>query len=454
MKALEIFIGKRAAGYLFQYEVSPDVTTNRFVAHDSFADDPGQPVLSASYLAADPDAQAAFWRGVTARDLNGQYSKMPQRGWLLPAWFQGLLPEGPLREEIAALRKCSPNDHFEILAATGGDLPGNVYARPADLDHAQMQRLVTNDNDALEMTVTAEPMKEAISVSGVQAKLSVLKASDRFVARTKLSELGGEAVRHVIAKLPVVSQPRLPELEELSLRLARAAGVDTVEAELAPLSQLEAQHHYDLGDASAETNFLAVYRYDRDVATDTGRLHCEDFAQILGVQPEDKYTRSYLEVAQILMAFPTLGESAVIELLRRVLVSEMLGNSDMHLKNMGLLYPDGFEPVLPSAYDIVGYAAYTNTPRGRALHLSPDKPEANNPGSVLNVRLVRAFCQQLGIVEKPVLSALRRCRDAGYELWPGIIEGSSVTAQMKENLLKHLVWHKGMQSSARREAAV
>lgn len=444
MKALEIFIGERPVGCLFQYPVSADFITNRFVAHDGFADDKQQPVLSTGFLAANTQAQAAFWRGVTAAGLNGSLSRRPDRGWLLPAWFQGLLPEGPLLQEIAGLRRCSPNDHFEILAATGGDLPGNVFARPADLNHVQLQRLVTSDNDALEMSVTAEPIEQAISVSGVQAKLSVLKAGGRFVARTKLIEGHGE-VRHVIAKLPVVGQPYLPELEMLSLSLAAAAGVSTVKAELAPLSQLEAQHHYDLGEAGAQTRFLAVHRYDRDADTPTGRVHCEDFAQILGVQPEDKYTQDYLAVAQVLMALPSLGELAVVELLRRLLVNEMLGNSDMHLKNMGLLYPDGRMPVLPPAYDIVAYAAYSHSARGRALHLSPDQPEAHDPESLLTPRLVRAFCQQLGIVEKPVLTALRRCRDSAYASWPPLIGAAPITAQMKSRLLAKLSWHKSRQ---------
>ena len=38
-KDVAVFIGERAAGHLFQYPVSPEHTTNRFVAHDAFADD-------------------------------------------------------------------------------------------------------------------------------------------------------------------------------------------------------------------------------------------------------------------------------------------------------------------------------------------------------------------------------------------------------------------------------
>lgn len=46
------------------------------------------------------------------------------------------------------------------------------------------------------------------------------------------------------------------------------------------------------------------------------------------------------------------------ELLRRLVVNELLGNPDMHVKNKGLRYPDGVVPDFPSAYDIVAYSAF------------------------------------------------------------------------------------------------
>src|SRR5690606_10429117 len=128
------------------------------------------------------------------------------------------------------------------------------------------------------------------SLSGVQPKLGVIRDGDGYVARTK------EQDTHIIAKLRVVAYPLLPEVEELSLRLAKVAGVDACDAYLVPLSRLTARHNYDLGDERIATNFLAVKRYDRRPG---GRVHCEDFAQVFGIMPEDKYTTraSYLSVA-------------------------------------------------------------------------------------------------------------------------------------------------------------
>ncbi|WP_370680311.1 type II toxin-antitoxin system HipA family toxin [Comamonas sp. GB3 AK4-5] len=436
VKALEIRLATRRVGVLFQYPLAQDQTINRFVADDDFASDPEQAMLSLSYRASDPQAQAAFWRALGAAQLNGSLSVDAKRGWLLPAFFQNLLPEGPLRTRIAEMRGCEPEDHFEILAATGKDLPGDVQALPIELGRSELSRIVTQNNDALEMSVVADPLEDAISVSGVQAKLAVLKSDGRFVGRTKLTE--ASEVRHVIAKLPVAGQPLLPELEALSLCLAKAAGVQVVEAELAPLALLAAEHHYDLGDVDGDTQFLAVYRYDRDAPTATGRVHCEDFAQILGVQPEAKYTRDYLSIAAVMMLKPTLGEAAVHELLRRILVNDLMGNPDMHLKNMGLRYADGRTPDLPPAYDLVAYAAYGVLQSGRALQLIAPEAGKKYEHQRLTPAVVRSFCARLGIPEKPAQTALRRCAHRAFETWPALVAQAGITDKMKERMVQRL----------------
>ena len=261
---------------------------------------------------------------------------------------------------------------------------------------------------------------------------------------------------HIIAKLPVVGQPLLPELEALSLELARAAGVDVCEAYLEPLASLAAEHGYDLGEADARTQFLAVVRYDRRPGH---RIHCEDFAQILGAMPEEKYrAATYLDVAAVMLAFESMGESAVHELLRRMVVNEMLGNPDMHLKNLGVVYRDGATPQLAPAYDIVGYAAYYPC-QGHALHIMPPdmlpRARAGQPGGAkpgLSPAILRAFCAGLGIPEKPAARALADCVKAAHARWPDLIAHAQLTPRQRQNLLDHFLSHP-MVKSAQRAAA-
>lgn len=454
VQALDIALGSRHIGVLFRYAMPGAPVITRFVADEAFAREAPQPLLSAAFLAPSADSQRQLWLDIQSPRFNGRYSA--QAGWLLPPWFQNLLPEGVFRDHVAARRGCDPNDHFEMLAACGLDLPGHVSARPAHLDREGLAHLVTQDNDALEMSVTAEPMEEGVSVSGIQPKLAVLRQGNRYVGRTKAHDT------HIIAKLPVLGRPRLPELEHLSLQLARAAGVDVCETSLVPLKQLVAEHGYELEDADGTANFLAVVRFDRIPG---GRIHCEDFAQVLSVMPEDKYSGTYLAVAAAMMALPSLGEPAVHALLRRLAVNELLGNPDMHLKNIGLIYRDGTTPALPAlspAYDIVGYSAFSKV-SGHALRILPAEFDAElqsaaarraGPATVADSKprlgpyVLRIFCERLGIPEKPATAAVRHCVAAAAKTWPALVGASMLSEPQKARLLAHFHAHPWMAQKA------
>jgi serine/threonine-protein kinase HipA len=390
-------------------------------------------------LAADGAAQSALWSDVRNPLFNAQ-------GGRLPAFFQNLLPEGVLRTHIAQLRGCREDDHFELLAACGGDLPGAVSARPATVDRATLQRLVTQDQDALEMTVTALPMPQGISVSGVQPKLGLRLQGGRYVARTR----AGSSTR-VIAKLPVAGRPHMPQLEMLSLDLARAAGVDTCEARLAPLSAIDAEHSYALPD---EPEFLAVTRFDRDGAR---RIHFEDFAQVLAVDPQHKYGSSYLAMALAMQAFASLGEAAVLELVRRLVVNDLLGNPDAHLKNFGVLYADGIAPRLAPAYDIVAYDAMQGAD-GHALPLVPQPPRPKAPATTSRASRppfftpasVRAFCYSAGVNEPLTRRTIADTVRAARAAWPAMTEASALPAPWKRRMRDRLESHPLAQGLARR----
>jgi len=436
VKALAIFVGDRRVGVLFQVAMQGAEVLTRFVADRDIVHQTNPPTVSASYLADSPEEQSMFWADIRSELLNGSYSA--HNGWLLPSFFQNLLPEGVFRDHVARVRGCDPKDHFEMLAACGGDLPGNVYARPVELSRDELAVYVTQNQDALEMTVTADPMEQGVSLSGVQPKLGVIKQGERYVGRTKDHDT------HIIAKLPVVGQPFLPELEALSLQLAQVAGVTICDAYLEPLESLVAEHGYDLGDTDAQTQFLAVVRFDRSPGR---RIHCEDFAQVLGALPEQKYrAATYLDVAAVCMAFPSLGEAAVHELLRRMAVNEMLGNPDMHLKNVGLIYRDGHTPELAPAYDIVAYAAY-HPCQGHALHLMPENLETVRGRKGIHAKpslspaIIRSFCAYLRIPEKPAAKAVSDCVRAAHARWPELIQSARLTRRQSENLLAHFHTH-------------
>ncbi|MBF5006757.1 type II toxin-antitoxin system HipA family toxin [Diaphorobacter caeni] len=469
-------------GLLFRYGAEQPNGIVRFIPADAYIRDAQRPVLSLLYTGDTDEETRRLLSDFLTRDFNGMRADSGKPGpnglhpLLLPAWFQNLLPEGSFREHIARIRGCDVTNHFELLAACGTDLPGAVYALPYDnATPALMQTLVTNNQDALEMSVVEIPLVEGISLSGVQPKLGVNRDSaGRYVARTKLSE-----VSHIIAKLPVVDYPRMPEVEHLSMELARMAGVDACETHLVPLEKLSADHVYDLGSPDERTTlFLAVPRYDRDSPT---RVHAEDMAQVLGFLPHEKYTTavSYSLLMQVFMGYPSLGEPAVLELLRRLAVNELLGNADCHLKNIGVYYPDGVEPRLPPAYDIVAHHVF-NGAQGHALYILPEGIQKNLEARQLQelerrhlaehgepmTPAQRAVASKLQLLRPSTLKALAEALRLPYKLlqttvdkvvtdaantWPAAIAASEITPAQKTRMTAFLERHPAVQAVRRRQ---
>lgn len=424
VEVLNIFLNDRAAGKLFRFANGTTSPIVRFVADDAFADDPQQDTLSVSMRARDPAQQASLWKDISASMFNGADGR-------LPVFFQNMLPEGLFRAHLAQERGCREDDHFALFAASGLDLPGAVKAMPAVLSREELARLITQENDALEMSVTADPLPLGVSISGMQPKVGLIEQGGRYVARKR------HGVTRIIGKLPQVDRPMLPEVEDLSLSLAQAAGANVCEHKLVSLEKLDFEHGYTLGGSG---NFLAVTRFDRDGAK---RIHCEDFAQALGVDPGNKYTgATYAAMAGLMLRYPdTLGLAAVHEMLRLIAINELMGNLDAHLKNFCLLYPDGHNPVLSKAFDIVAWSVYI-TGQGNALALyRTEDPAKHKVSRTLGPAALRDFCNLLGIAEQPCASVIRETVAKAQDLWPDMIRDSQMLDAQKERLLNHLETH-------------
>jgi serine/threonine-protein kinase HipA len=426
-RALEISLGERRIGHLFQYG---DLI--RLAVDQGYAISNGPALLSLSLLAESPEQQAAFFLNPMTLALN---SVGPGK---LPAFFQNLLPEGVLRKQIALERKCAEDDHFEILAACGNDLPGNVFARPAK-EPGLAETLVTQKHDSLEMSVVDEPMEVGFSLSGMQPKLSLVKDGKRFVITRHFD--GG----HVIGKLPVTAYDRLPQLEHLSLELGCAAGANVCKSSLQPMELIDDRAPLTEG---RQNHFLAVERFDRDIAgAFKGRLHAEDFAQVFDADPMHKYSAgSYSDIVKVLLAFPDLGEDAALEFMRRLTINELLGNFDMHLKNVGLLHHSDGRIELAPAYDLVAYSVYVNG-EGHALKWTHGQ-EKKQP---LSPQLLRAFSNEIGMSEPRLRAVVRDVCARAYEFWPTMIDDSDLLPAQKERLKAYTMARPVMQSLVKRK---
>ena len=258
----------------------------------------------------------------------------------LPVFFSNLLPEGHLRDYLAARAGAKPQREFFLLAVLGADLPGALNVAPMEQAAPPAAHRVEHEGRVPETALR-------FSLAGVQLKFSAL-----MEATGGLTIPAGGMGGSWIVKLPSGRFPAVPENEYTMMGLARAVGIEVPRTELIDIR--------DIRDLPAEVGTmpgkaLAVQRFDRAAHGET--IHMEDFAQVFGLYPEDKYHhRSYANIAAVLWA--ETGEAGAYEFFRRLVFSVLIGNADMHLKNWSLLYPDRRSPVLSPGYDFAATLPY------------------------------------------------------------------------------------------------
>lgn len=257
----------------------------------------------------------------------------------LPPFFSNVLPEGGLRELVANKIGVKAEREPYLLAQLGDDLPGAM--RVAVLD-------ATDDDEApaAEGQDPEAPDLLKFSLAGVQLKFSAVHSGPRALT-VPAHGRGGDW----IVKLPDPRFHGVPENEWSMMTLARRAGLDVADVELVPLSSVQGLPVEVRSDTSSQA--LAVRRFDR---REGGRVHMEDFAQVLDVRPREKYRKANFETVAHIIA--SVASGSVDEMIRRLVFDAGIGNGDAHLKNWSLLYPDGVHAVLSPAYDLVSTVQY------------------------------------------------------------------------------------------------
>lgn len=319
-RALDIHLADRKVGTI----VALDGDRTIFSFAGDYAADPQRPTLSLRY-----------------RDAYGALIDEPRahRARLEP-FFANLLPEGALKDYLARRVGVKSVREFQLLAALGSDLPGAVRAVPADVAPENLTEVSE--------VAAAIPARFRVSLAGVQLKFSALKNQGKKGGLTiAVSGEGGQW----IVKLPSTSFANVPENEYSIMTLAGRVGIDVPEVELLPLDSVDG---LPPGVEQLGTSAFAIRRFDRGA---DGRVHIEDFAQVFGVYPDDKYDKaSYRNILAVLA--DATDDQSVDQFIRRLTFCVLVGNGDMHLKNWSLIYPDGRHPILSPAYDLLSTVAY------------------------------------------------------------------------------------------------
>ena len=318
----------------------------------------------------------------------------------LPDFFANLIPEtGRLREVIEKAGDLEPGDDLELLAFVGRDLPGAVVVRPIGEEELKLpleepEEAPTDEGHAPE---SGDPLR--FSLAGVQLKFSMLRADDRLALPAKNQE--GEW----IVKFDSPAFGRLPENELSMLRWAEEAGFEVPELHL---HELEDVVGFPRRFGPVDSRVLAIRRYDR---SPEGRIHQEDFAQVVGLPPSKKYDQVTYEVmARLVRGF--LGEEAVEELVRRLVLVVACGNNDAHLKNWSLVYPDRIQARWSPLYDQVATIAWEGPDRELALKLAGVKAFGQ-----IDLAAFERFAGKAGLDKRRLLGQVEATLTRLQEAW-------------------------------------
>ncbi|SCF39458.1 serine/threonine-protein kinase HipA [Micromonospora mirobrigensis] len=256
----------------------------------------------------------------------------------LPAWFGNLLPEGALRRQIIRELGGGNVGDFTLLLRVGGNLPGAVTVH-ADVE--PQDDLLPPDHEA----DVEHPLRH--SLAGVQLKYSV--SADRLAI--PVSGNGG----WWIVKLPDRALRDLPCNEYLTMRWLAAAGYPVPDVHLV---RADAVKGLPDGLVAPDERVYLIQRFDRTAA---GPVHVEDFAQIADVDPRFKYSESGATYDSLAAAVRELtDDDGYHDFVRRLVAMLLVGNTDAHLKNWAVRYPDGRTPQLAPVYDFHSLSFYSS----------------------------------------------------------------------------------------------
>lgn len=192
-------------------------------------------------------------------------------------------------------------------------------------------RVPTVELELAKLHTAALAMVGHTTFSGVQRKISLGLDPVRTTLRVALE--GGQFV----LKPRSATLPQLPENEHVTMRLAEAAGLEVPPCGLVRL-------------ADGSLAYL-VRRFDRPPAG--GKLALEDFCQLAGLAPKQKYEGSAELCARLVKRWASEPGVDALRLFRQVAFSWWVGNGDLHLKNLSLLRDASGVHRLSPAYDLL-----------------------------------------------------------------------------------------------------
>ncbi len=332
-------------------------------------------------------------------------------------FFSNLLPEGHLREYLAEKLQIDRSREAHLIEALGGDLPGAVIVRSAE---KSFESQWSNSKTISDKQQSGPDGALKFSFAGIQMKFSAIMESSGGLTIPAHGENGT-----YIVKLPSGKFDKVPESEYASLHLAKEMGIQVAES---ALIETESVKNLPKGMLTSGTQSLSVKRFDRDGLR---RIHVEDFAQVYGKFPAEKYKGvAYHDLAKVLWIVS--GEEDLAEFIRRLVFSLGIGNGDMHLKNWSLIYPDGINPRLSPAYDFVPTVAFSSD-RALALSIGGEKIM-----SKITFEHFDKFAAKAELPSRLVQKLVRESVDAFSTVWVQKQDSYPLPPSVRADINEHL----------------
>jgi serine/threonine-protein kinase HipA len=296
-------------------------------------------------------------------------------------FFEGLLPEGGVREVMSRRLRLSEEDGFGLLQALGAECAGAVAVLPSGrtpappgggrihvLENEELVRLV-DDLPRNPLGVDARPEGVRLSLGGIQHKLVLA-----WLSGMQFGQPLDGAPSTCLLKPEFGQYEELVQNEMFCMKIANSAGLTVPTTKI-----IEVGSH----------RCLYVERFDR-IRNDRGqmvRLHQEDMCQAMGILPAAKYEEnggpSVAGIVGLLRRLrgPYMARD-INDFVHAVLVNQLLGNSDAHGKNFALLYEPGSGVRLAPLYDIVSTAVYPEVTERMAMAIGGiDDPDRVDPAA-------------------------------------------------------------------------
>lgn len=374
-----------------------------FAFMDSYIHDESRPVLGLGFKDA----------------LGGLLTNFKPTQTKLTPFFSNLLPEETMRHYLAERAGVDPAREFFLLWVLGQDLAGAITVEPADGE--ALPPNVHQDID--DETKIDAPMR--FSLAGVQLKFSAVQQANGGLTIPATGQGGSW-----IVKLPSSHFDAVPENEYSMMELARMLGMDVPETQLLPINQIAniPDGIGKFGDAFKNAQAFVIKRFDR--AGDQA-VHIEDFAQVFGVYPQDKYKKASMRNIAQVIGIEGQDED-IAEFTRRLVFNTLIGNADMHLKNWSVIYKDKRTASIAPAYDFVSTIPYIPDDSA-SLKVSRSKKFSDFTLDELSHLAAKAM-----LPEKLVLDTAKQTVAGFHEIWAKEKAHLPLTKSMIEAIETHL----------------